>query len=136
MTHTEVPARVRQLAASLPDLRPMRRGSVSERRMKCSKSGCACAQDPKARHGPYFSLTRGVGGKTRSRFLSSEQAEEARRQIAAGQEFRNRVEAYWAACEQWADAELEQAEPVSEVLEKGGSKRSSKTRSSKRSRRS
>src|SRR5713101_6766318 len=101
-----VPSLVRQLATELADAKPMRRGSLSERTIKCSKPGCACAQDPKARHGPYYSLTRAVGGKTRSRFLTPEQAVIARQQIEAGHSFRDRTDAYWDACEQWADREL------------------------------
>ena len=66
----------------------MRRGSVSERTIKCNKPGCACARDPKARHGPYFSLTRSVKGKTHSRFLTAQQAVLARQQIEAGHQFR------------------------------------------------
>jgi hypothetical protein len=58
----EVPAPVRELAARLGHSQPMRRGSLSERYVKCGKPGCGCAEDPKARHGPYYSLTRAVGG--------------------------------------------------------------------------
>jgi hypothetical protein len=103
----EVPAPLREAAARLAEPQPMRRGSLSERYVKCGKPGCPCASIPKARHGPYYSLTRGVGGQTRSRFLRAEEAERVRQQIQAGQQFRRRVEAYWAACEQWADAQLE-----------------------------
>src|SRR5271168_5000501 len=95
----DVPSHVRQLATELADAKPMRRGSMSERTIKCSKPGCACAQDPEARHGPYFSLTHAVDGKTRSRFLTAEQAVIAERQIDAGREFRAKVGAYWEACE-------------------------------------
>ena len=84
----DVPSRVRQLATQLADPKPMRRGSLSERTIKCSKPGCACAQDPKARHGPYHSLTHAVGSKTRSRFLTDEQAGLVRQQIDTGREFR------------------------------------------------
>src|SRR6266699_7348561 len=49
----EVPARIRDLAAQLVQPKAMRRGSFSQRYVKCSKSGCPCASDPKARHGPY-----------------------------------------------------------------------------------
>ena len=104
---SEVPAPVGELAARLAQPQPMRRGSLSERYVKCSKPGCACAANPKARHGPYYSLTRAVGGQTRSRFLTAEEAEVVREQIERGQQFRRRVEAYWAVCEQWADAQLE-----------------------------
>src|SRR5437867_13220630 len=90
-----VPPRVRQLAAELADPKPMRRGSLSERTIKCSKPSCACAQDPKARHGPYYSLTHAAGGKTRSRLVTAEQADMVLQQIAAGRKFRGRV---WMRC--------------------------------------
>src|ERR1700730_3374106 len=134
---TEVPSRVRQLADQLAQPQPMRRGSLSERTIRCGKVGCACAANPKARHGPYHSLTQAVGGKTRSRFLTEEQAAVAHRQIAAGREFREHVDAYWEACEQWADAQLEPTPSASSGgLEKKGSKRRLKPRSSRRSKRS
>jgi hypothetical protein len=131
------PPRLRQLAAELGELQPMRRGSVSERTMKCNKPGCRCGEDPKARHGPYFSLTRGVEGQTRSRYLSEEQAALAREQIDAGQRFRRKVEAFWQGCEEWADQELEGSLSATVSLakaEKKGSPRPSKAKSGKRSR--
>lgn len=111
----------------------MRRGSLSERTIKCSKSGCACAQDPKARHGPYYSLTHAVEGKTHSRFLTAEQADLVRQQIDAGRKFRGRVDALWEACEQWADNQLANVSASSGEAKKGGSKRISRTKSSKKS---
>ena len=132
-----VPDAVGALAARLADPRPMRRGSLSERAMKCGRKECRCQQDPQARHGPYYSLTRAEGGSTRSRYLTAAQAVVARQQVEAGQEFRTHVEAYWQACEQWADAQLDAAEAVSqETAKKGASKRRSKRRSSARSTRS
>ena len=123
-----VPAAVAQVVARLAEPKPMRRGSVSERSMKCGQKGCRCQVDPKARHGPYYSLTRSEGGKTQSRYLSAEQAEAARRQ----------VEAYWQACERWADAQLEAPEAATEqgAAKKGGSKKPSRRKSAPRSKRS
>lgn len=136
-TLTEVPPRVRQIAAELAQPQPMRRGSVSERTIRCGKPGCACAADPKARHGPYHSLTQAVGGKTRSRFLTAEQAAMAQRQVAAGRAFRRNIDDYWEACEQWADAQLELAPTAtSQEAEKKGSKRTSKTTSLRKSKHS
>jgi hypothetical protein len=133
----EVPSRVGQLADQLAYAQPMRRGSLSERTIRCGKAGCACADNPKARHGPYHSLTQAVKGKTRSRFLTEEQAAVARQQIATGREFREHVDAYWEACEQWADAQLEPTPTaLSEQAEKKGSKWSSKSTSSTKSKRS
>jgi hypothetical protein len=70
--------------------------------------------------------------------VSAEQAETVRSQIEAGQEFRKHVEAYWQACEEWADAELEPPEAASEdeAAKKGASRRRSTSRSSGKSKRS
>ena len=128
-----VPSQVRQLATELADAKPMRRGSRSERTIKCSKPGCACAQDPEARHGPYYSLTHAVGGKTHSRFLTPEQADLVRQQIDAGRQFRGRVDALWEASEHWADRQLADLSASSGEAKKGGSRRISKTKSSRKS---
>jgi Family of unknown function (DUF6788) len=126
----EVPRAVRELATGLAQPQPMRRGSLSERYVKCSKPGCACDTNPKGRHGPYYSLTRAVGGQTHSRFLSTQEAELVREQIATGQQFRQTVESYWAACEQWADAQLEKREePGEPEVKKNRTRRGSGARS-------
>jgi len=129
----DVPPQVRRLVTELADAIPMRRGSVSERTIKCSKPGCACAQDPNARHGPYFSFTHAVGGKTQSRFLTAEESDLVRQQIDAGRKFRGRVDALWEASEQWADSQLADLSASSGEAKKGGSKRISKTKSPKKS---
>lgn len=135
MPKTSPPRSVRTLAGKLAEVAPMRRGSVSVRLVKCNKPGCPCAEDPKARHGPYSSLVRGIGGKTVSRWIPADQVETLREQVATGHRFRETVEAYWQACEQWADRELEAGEATpSEADEKGGSRRSSRRKSSERSR--
>ena len=132
----DVPPRIRQIASDLAEPKPMRRGSLSERTVKCSKPGCACAQDATARHGPYYSLTHAVEGKTRSRFLTAEQADIVQQQIDAGREFRAHVDDYWNACEEWADRQLAVSPASSQEVKKGGSKRTSKTKSSRKSKRS
>jgi hypothetical protein len=132
----DVPPHVRQLAADFADAKPMRRGSLSPRTIKCGKPGCACAQDPEARHGPYYSLTHAVKGKTRSRFLTAEQADLVQQQIDTGRQFRVRVDDYWEACEEWADSQLAQSSASSGEAKKGGSKQTSKMKSSRKSKRS
>ena len=132
-TPPDVPPQVRQLATEVADVKPMRRGSLSERTIKCSKPGCACAQDPKARHGPYYSLTHAVGGKTRSRFLTADEADLVRQQIDTGRQFRGHVDALWEACEQWADSQLADVPASSGEAKKRGSKRISKSKSPRKS---
>ena len=67
--------------------------------VKCGQARWTCQRNPKAAHGPYFTLTQKVDGKTRSREIAPEQAPVVRRQIESGRQFRERVEAYWEACE-------------------------------------
>ncbi len=131
------PPDVRTLAAQICELRPMRRGSVSQRYVRCNKPGCPCRDRDDARHGPYYSLSRVVKGRTQSRWLSAEQAVIVRQQVEAGQQFRKDIEAYWQVCERWSDAQVEAPEAVSqEAAQRGGSKRPSTRRSGPRSRRS
>jgi hypothetical protein len=91
----------------------MRRGSLSERTNKCSKTRVLQCQDPKARHGPYCSLTRAVEDETPSRYLTAEQAVLAHQQIEAGKGFRTQLEAYWKRSEDWADCVTPASQPDS-----------------------
>jgi hypothetical protein len=50
-------------------------GTLTERHTRCSSSGCRCRSDPPALHGPYYSWTRKINGKTITRTLSPEQAQ-------------------------------------------------------------
>lgn len=129
---------VGDLAGRFADARPMRRGSVSERSMKCGQKGCRCQQDGRSRHGPYDSPTHAEGGKTQSGYLSAEQAAIARQQVEAGQEFRKEVDAYWRACERSADAEIDTlaATSATGAAKKGGSKKRLRRKSLPRSKRS
>ena len=115
-----------RLTTQLADPIPMRRGSLTERTVKCRRPGCPCQDHPEARHGPYFSLTRAVGGKTQTRLIPATQVETVRRQIEAGRQFRDATELYWAACERLAEAELAQPLPAAAAGEKGGSVRRSR----------
>jgi hypothetical protein len=131
-----VPSRIAQLVAAFSHPEPIRRGSLYARRMQCGQEGCACQRDPKAAHGPYFTLTQKVKGKTHSRYVSSEQAPVVRRQIESGRQFRERVEAYWEASEQWANEQLAAIPVSAEEAEKRGSPRTWKARSPRKSKRS
>ena len=132
----DVPAAVRELAGQLSEPQPMRRGTLSTQDLRCNKPGCACAARPGARHGPYYRVVRVVKGRTQSRHVPADSLEALRSQVGAGQQFRQHVEAYWQACEHWADAELDApAAAAKEAAKKGASKRPSKRRSSTRSKR-
>jgi len=130
----DVPAAVRDLARRLAEPQPMRRGTLSTQYLRCNKPGCACADRPGARHGPYYRVVRIVKGRTQSRHVPADRVDELRRHVRAGQQFRKHVEAYWQACEQWADAQLDAPEAAARAAKKKASKRPSKRRSSTRSR--
>ena len=135
MPNSTVPADVVKLAQELADPKPMRRGSLTERYVKCNKTGCPCGESEEDRHGPYHSVSRVVEGRTRSRWLNSSHVDTVQRQIEEVQRFRKNVDAYWQACERWADAELETPEAASrEAAEKKGSKQRFKQRSARKSR--
>lgn len=134
---TDVPAAVLDLARVLAEPRPMRRGTLAERFLKCNKSGCSCADTAEALHGPYYSVVRVVNGRTRSRHVPAEQVDDLRRQVETGQQFRKHVESYWQACERWADARLQAPEAASQgAAKKGVSKKPSARKSQPRSKRS
>lgn len=126
-----------RMSSHLADPVPMRRGSLTERTVKCNRPGCPCQTRTEARHGPYFSLTRAVAGKTQTRLIPAGEVETVRRQIEAGRQFRDATELYWAACERLADAELARIDvPAAAAGEKGGSARRSRRRLREKSRRS
>ncbi|MEO7143888.1 MAG: DUF6788 family protein [Bryobacteraceae bacterium] len=95
---------LKTILAGIGDMRP---GSLVERYRKCGKPTCRCARQGAAGHGPCFSLTQSVGGKTRTRILAKGPAvERTRAQIAEYQRFRAAVRELVELSGQIADAEF------------------------------
>jgi len=63
------------LAAKLGHIGFIWGGSVQSQWTRCGKPGCACAQDPQARHGPYVYWTSKKKGRSVARLLHSPEAE-------------------------------------------------------------
>ena|SRR5262250_1027610 len=74
--------RYRELTDRLQDLGFAIAGTVTERHTTCGANNCRCQADPPQRHGPYYQYSRKVAGKTTSRRLTPEQAEQYRLWIA------------------------------------------------------
>lgn len=55
-----------ELLKGLAETGDMRQGSISENFRCCGKVGCRCAAANDPGHGPYYALTRKVGGKTKT----------------------------------------------------------------------
>ncbi len=71
-------AQLQRIAGELAEVGAVLPGSLSQRRLTCTHVGCHCHSDPPQLHGPYWYWTRKVAGKTVSKVLSPEQAEEYR----------------------------------------------------------
>jgi hypothetical protein len=78
--------RLKQQMSGLGDLRP---GSLVERYRKCGKPNCHCAQPEEPGHGPSWSLTRDVKGKTTTKIIPKEFVPRTREQIEEYQRLRH-----------------------------------------------
>ena len=67
------PRRSVSATGPLGDLRP---GSLVARFRKCGKRNCHCAAEGAPGHGPSWSLTHGVRGKTVTRVIPADAVEE------------------------------------------------------------
>jgi hypothetical protein len=65
-----------EIKAELAQLGDMRPGSLTPRFRKCGKPNCHCASEKSPGHGPSWSLTRGVQGKSVTKIITSAEAVE------------------------------------------------------------
>src|SRR5712671_3387276 len=102
-----------QLAARLARVDDLRPGFLTARFRKCGKPNCHCAQKDSPGHGPSYSLTHRVGGKTVTQVIPQGPAvERAKSQIAEYRRFRNLVRELIAVSEQICSAQLRDPEAV------------------------
>lgn len=101
-----------QIKAQLAQIGDMRPGSLVERYRRCGKPSCHCARKGARGHGPCYSLTRAVRGKTQTRVLPAGAAvEQTRAQIAEYHRFRDLVRQLITVSEQICEAQLRPAAP-------------------------
>lgn len=126
-----------ELKARIAEVGDLRPGSLVERYRRCGKAGCHCAGKGEVGHGPSWSLTREVGGKTVTRVIPAGAVAQTREQIAEHRRFRALVRELVETSEQLCDAKLEAGEAASdEAAKKGASRKPSTRRSRPRSKRS
>ncbi len=75
---------LRQLVSAIQS---MVQGGLSQTSRTCGQPSCACHSDPARRHGPHLYLTFREDGKSRSLYVPSEHAGEARAAQAAWARF-------------------------------------------------
>ena len=100
------------LKAALTQIGDMRPGSLVPRFRKCGKPTCHCAKKGSKGHGPSYSLTHPVAGKTVTRIIPAGTAvSRTREQLAEYHRFRKVVQQLTTVSEQICDLELRQGEP-------------------------
>lgn len=123
---------IRTELASIGDLRP---GSLMPRYRKCGKPNCHCATEEKG-HGPSWSLTRQVGGKTVTRIIPPSAVAQTQEQIAEYRRLRQLTKELVEVSEGVCEAKLATTAASDEAVKKGASKRRSTRKSLPRSSRS
>ena len=102
------------LTASLAHIADLRPGFLTTRFRKCGKANCHCAQKGSPGHGPSYSLTHRLGGKTVTQVIPQGPAiERTKAQIAEYRRFRLLVRELIAVSEQICSAQLRDAQAVS-----------------------
>jgi|SRR5579864_2685532 hypothetical protein len=103
-----------QLTASLARIDDLRPGFLTARFRKCGKLNCHCAQKGSPGHGPSYSLTHRIGGKTVTQVIPQGPAiERTKAQIVEYRRFRQLVRELIAVSEQICSAQLRDAQEVS-----------------------
>lgn len=67
--------RIESIRRQIAAMRLVAQGTLSKRTKVCGRPNCRCAQDPEARHGPYYEWTRRENGRYVHTVISAEQAE-------------------------------------------------------------
>jgi len=101
-----------ELIGALAQIGDMRPGSLVPRFRKCGKPTCHCAKKDAKGHGPCYSLTRPVAGKTVTHVIPAGPAvDRTREHLAEYHRFRALVQELLTVSEQICDLELRQPNP-------------------------
>ncbi len=120
---------IRAELSSMGDLRP---GSLVGRYRKCGKPNCHCAREGERGHGPSWSLTRHVGGKTVTRIIPLIAVAQTQEQIAEYQRLRQLTKELVEVSEGICEAKLAAGPATDAGVKKGASKKPSPQKSSPR----
>ncbi|MBV9396340.1 MAG: hypothetical protein JO062_00060 [Bryobacterales bacterium] len=104
-----------QLKSQLAAIGDMRPGSLVPRYRKCGKASCHCAKKGAQGHGPSYSLTHAVKGKTVTNVIPAGPAVERTQQhLDEYHRFRQLVQQLIAVSEQICDLQLRQPQKSQE----------------------
>jgi len=133
----ELRTRCEALKVQLSQVGDFRPGSMVERYRRCGKAGCHCAQPGARGHGPCWSLTHALAGKTVTHVIPAGALEQTRAQLEEYRRFRALARDLVETSERLCAALLAtpQAASEKEAAKKGGSPRSSPRKSVGKSKR-
>lgn len=122
-----------EIRAELTRIGDLRPGSLVGRYRKCGKPNCHCAREHDKGHGPSWSLTHQVRGKTVTRIIPSSAVDQTQEQIAEYQRLRRLTRELVEVSEGICEAKLATTGGIDEELKKRASPRPSRRKSSPRS---
>jgi hypothetical protein len=117
---SELRVKKEQILSEIIHLSDFRPGSLVERYRRCGKPYCHCAKPGAKGHGPSYSLTRSVKGKTVTKIIPKEEVETTRQQIQEYHRFREAVEELVETNEKICNVKLEEKKEASREAEKKG----------------
>ena len=97
--------RIARIRAAINEMEYLSSGTLLRRMKVCGKPGCRCADNPDARHGPYYEWGHMKGGKLVHRMVTPEQAEILRRAIANYRNARKLIKDWEEITERLIDAQ-------------------------------
>jgi len=116
----ELISKKEQILSKITHLTDFRPGSLVERYRRCGKPYCHCAKPGAKGHGPCYSLTRSVKGKTTTKIIPKDEVEETKRQIQEYHRFREVIEELVETNEMICDVRVEANKKASQEAEKKG----------------
>lgn len=129
-------ARRQALMAAISELGDLRPGQLTARYRKCGKPNCHCATPGDPGHGPSYSLTRAVSGKTVTRIIPAGPAvAQTQAQLEEYRRFRQLSHELVEVSEALCEASLTQPPAAADAAKKKGSKKTSRPRSRTKSKR-
>ena len=124
---SELEAQRERLKQQLSDLGDLRPGSLVERFRKCGKPNCHCARPGEPGHGPSWSLTHDVKGKTATKIIPKAFVPQTREHIAEYQRLRHITSELVTVNEQICEARIESGE-TEDGLKKNAARRTTGSR--------
>ena len=124
---SELEAQRERLKLQLSGLGDLRPGSLVERFRKCGKPNCHCARPGEPGHGPSWSLTHDVKGKTATKIIPKAFVPQTREHIAEYQRLRHITSELVTVNEQICEARIESGE-TEDGLKKNAARRTTGSR--------